>query len=126
MKRTLVRLFFLSIIGAAAGAQGGLTATLSAVQSQSSLTGTWQGQTPNGMSIKLVLTAKDTVLTGTLDREGEVSPLSDGTITKNTFSFKATLGGETETIEGTWENDEIKAWLARQGPERTVVLKRVK
>ena len=94
--------------------------------SQATLTGTWQGQTPNGMNVKLVLTAKGDALTGTLDREGEVSTISEGTIVKNTFSFKATLGGEAETIEGTWENDEIKAWLARQGPERTVVLKRVK
>ena len=102
-----------------------LALTLGAMP-QSSLTGTWQGQTPNGMNIKLVLAAKDTVLTGTLEREGEVSALSEGTINKNAFSFKATLGGEVETIEGTWENDEVKAWLARQGPERTVVLKRVK
>ena len=94
--------------------------------SQATLTGTWQGQTPNGMSVKLVLTAKGDTLTGTLERAGEVSTISEGTIVKNTFSFKTTLGGETETIEGTWENDELKAWLARQGPERTVVLKRVK
>jgi hypothetical protein len=94
--------------------------------SETTLAGTWQGQTPNGMNVKLVLAAKGTALTGTLDREGEVSTISEGTIVKNTFSFKATLGGETETIEGTWENDEIKAWLARQGPERTVVLRRVK
>jgi len=89
------------------------------------LTGKWQGQTPNGMSLTLDLTANDRSLTGTLTREGEATPLSEGTVAKNAFSFKATLNGETETIEGTWANDEIKAWLTRQGPERAAVLKRV-
>ena len=91
-----------------------------------SLTGKWQGQTPNGMSLILDLVQKDQTLTGTLNREGESAPINDGKVSKNTFTFVASLSGTAETIEGTVENDDMKAWLARQGPERTAVLKRVK
>ena len=91
-----------------------------------SLTGKWQGQTPNGMSLILDLVQKDQALTGTVNREGESAPISNGKVSKNTFTFVATLSGTAETIEGTVENDDMKAWLTRQGPERTAVLKRVK
>lgn len=91
-----------------------------------SLTGRWQGQTPNGMSLILDLVEKDQVLTGTLNREGEAAPITDGKVSNNKFTFTSTLSGTTETIEGTVENNEMKAWLTRQGPERTAVLKRVK
>lgn len=96
-----------------------------AAQSDADLTGTWQGQTPNGMSLSLVLVQKGDTFTGTLTREGESTPVSEGKVSKNTFTFKATLGGETESIEGTFDKAEIKAWLTRQGPERTAVLKKV-
>ena len=89
------------------------------------LTGKWQGETPNGMSLALDLIASDRALSGTLTREGESTPISEGDVSKNTFTFKATIDGETETIDGTWENDQLKAWLTRQGPERTAMLKRV-
>ncbi len=91
-----------------------------------SLTGRWQGQTPNGMSLMLDLVQKDQTLTGTLNREGESAPISNGKVSKNTFTFMATLDGASETVEGTVETDDMKAWLTRQGPERTAVLKRVK
>lgn len=91
-----------------------------------SLTGKWQGQTPNGMSLILDLIQKDQTLTGTLNREGESAPINNGKVSKNTFTFVASLSGTAETIEGTVENDDMKAWLTRQGPERTAVLKRVK
>ena len=95
-------------------------------RAQTSLTGRWQGQTPNGMSLTLDLVQKDETLTGTINREGETIPISNGKVSKNTFTFTATLDGAAETIEGTVENDDMKAWLTRQGPERTAVLKRVK
>ena len=91
-----------------------------------SLTGRWQGQTPNGMSLVLDLVEKDQALTGTLNREGESAPINNGKVSKNTFTFDATLGGAAETIEGTVDNNDMKAWLTRQGPERAAVLKRVK
>jgi hypothetical protein len=93
---------------------------------QTSLTGRWQGQTPNGMSLTLDLVQRDETLTGTLNREGESIAISNGKVSKNTFTFVATLDGSTETIEGTVEKDDMKAWLTRQGPERAAVLKRVK
>jgi hypothetical protein len=105
--------------------RNGRTDAITLKRVKAGLTGKWQGQTPNGMSLTLDLTADDRSFRGTLTREGVIIPIADGTITKNTFTFKATLEGETETIEGTWENDQLKAWLTRQGPERTAVLTRV-
>ena len=102
----------------------GETVTLKRVTA-GTLTGKWQGQTPNGMTLVMDLTAKGQTLTGTLSRDGESAPIADGKISKNTFTFTGTLGGVPETIEGTVEGDTIKAWLTRQGPERTAVLKRV-
>jgi hypothetical protein len=106
--------------------RNGKVDALTLKRAATSLTGKWQGQTPNGMSLTLDLIQKDQTLTGTLNREGESAPISDGKVSKNTFTFVATLSGTAETIEGTVENDDMKAWLTRQGPERTAVLKRVK
>jgi hypothetical protein len=106
--------------------RNGKVDALTLKRAATSLTGKWQGQTPNGMSLTLDLIQKDQTLTGTLNREGESAPISNGKVSKNTFTFVATLSGTAETIEGTVENDDMKAWLTRQGPERTAVLKRVK
>jgi len=91
-----------------------------------SLTGRWQGQTPNGFSLTLDLVQKDQGLTGTFTRAGEAAPIISGKVSKNTFTFTATLDGAAETIEGTVDNNEMKAWLTRQGPDRAASLKRVK
>jgi hypothetical protein len=106
--------------------RNGKVDALTLKRAATSLTGKWQGQTPNGMSLTLDLIQKDQTLTGTLNREGESAPINNGKVSKNTFTFVATLSGTAETIEGTVENDDMKAWLTRQGPERTAVLKRVK
>jgi hypothetical protein len=50
------------------------------------------GETKNGSQIVLDLTAKETALTGTLTRNGEPTTITDGKVSKNTFTFKATLG----------------------------------
>jgi hypothetical protein len=105
--------------------RNGRTDVITLKRVQAGLVGKWQGQTPNGMSLTLDLTGDDRSFRGTLTREGETAPIADGTTSKNTFTFKVTIEGQTETIEGTWENDQLKAWLTRQGPERTAVLKRV-
>jgi hypothetical protein len=105
--------------------RNGRTDVITLKRVKAGLVGKWQGQTPNGMSLTLDLTGDDKSFRGTLTREGETSPITDGTSSKNTFTFKVTIEGETETIEGTWENDQLKAWLTRQGPERTAVLTRV-
>jgi hypothetical protein len=97
-----------------------------AEQGQGGLTGKWEGQTPNGASLLLALTATDTTVTGTVTRNDETSPITDGKVSKNTFSFKATLGEQTEALSGEWTGDQITIWLDRQGRDRAVILKRVK
>lgn len=92
---------------------------------QDGLSGRWEGETNTGAALALDLTAKGATLTGTLTRNGQNSPLSDGTVSEKTFAFKAKLGDQTEALSGELAGDEIKLWLDRQGPERAIVLKRV-
>lgn len=91
-----------------------------------SLTGKWQGQTSNGFTLMFDFVQKEQALTGTFTREGVSAPIAGGKVSKNTFTFSATIEGATETIEGTVENNDMKAWLTRQGPERAASLKRMK
>ena len=107
------------------GAAIGLVLT-AVVHAQATLTGKWQGETRNGSQIVLDLTATETALTGTLTRNGQPSTITDGKVSKNSFTFKATLGEEMEGFTGGLDGDQIKVWLDRQGPERAVVLNRVK
>jgi hypothetical protein len=97
-----------------------------AVQAQEKLTGKWAGETKNGSHIVLDLTATETALTGTLTRNEQTSPIAEGKVSKNTFTFKATLGDQTEALTGELAGDQISVWLDRQGPASAVVLKRVK
>jgi hypothetical protein len=88
------------------------------------LTGKWQGQTQNGTGIVLDLTATGTTLTGTLTRRDQTVTIAEGTVSKNRFTFRATLEDQTEAFTGELAGDELKVWLNRQGPERAAVLKR--
>jgi hypothetical protein len=106
--------------------RNGKVDALTLKRATTSLTGKWQGQTANGSSLMLDLVQKDQELTGTLTREGESAPITSGKVSKNTFTFTATLGGTAEAIEGTVDNNDMKAWLTRQGPDRAASLKRVK
>ena len=92
---------------------------------QATLTGQWQGETRAGSAIVLDLAVKGTVLTGTLTRNGESTPL-EGTVSKNTFTFKAKINDQTEGFSGELTGDELRVWLDRQGPSRAAVLQRVK
>ena len=116
MLRTLFTTALLIACAAIAGAQSG----------QSTMTGKWQGDTDGGAALLLDVTVKGETLTGTLTRNGQGTPLSEGKISKNTFSFKATLNERTEGFSGEYKGDEIRVWLDRQGPEKAVVLTRVK
>jgi len=102
-----------------------LTVT-AAPRAQSGLAGKWQGETDGGAAIVLDLTVAKEALTGTLTRDGQVSMLSDGKVSKNTFTFKATLGGKDESLSGEINGDELRLWLDRQGPSKAVVFTRVK
>jgi opacity protein-like surface antigen len=93
---------------------------------QPGLTGTWQGTTPNGFDLILDLAAKDTMLTGTFNRDGQSTRISDGKVSKNAFTFKLALDDKPEAFTGELVGDEIKLWMDRVGPARPVVLKRVK
>jgi hypothetical protein len=93
---------------------------------QATLTGQWQGETRAGSAIVLDLTVNGPVLTGTLTRNGESIPLSEGTVSKNTFTFKAKINDQTEGFSGELADDHINIWLDRQGAETAIVLKRVK
>jgi hypothetical protein len=95
------------------------------VHAESALTGKWQGQTPNGAELVLDLTATGTALTGTLTRNGQPATVTDGKVSKNTFTFKATMNDQTEGFTGEFARDEMRLWLDRQGREKAAVLKRV-
>jgi hypothetical protein len=110
---------FFSVVGMA------LLLTIVAA-AQAGLTGKWEGETGAGAPIVLDLTVKGKVLTGTLTRSGLSSPLSEGKVTKSTFTFKATLNGQIEGFSGELTGDRINVWLDRQGSTRAVVLKRAK
>ena len=116
MLRTLFATTLLLACAAIAGAQSG----------QSAMTGKWQGDTDGGAALLLDVTVKGETLTGTLTRNGQGSPLSEGKVAKNAFSFKATLNDRTEGFSGEHKGDEIRIWLDRQGPSKPVVLTRVK
>jgi hypothetical protein len=97
-----------------------------AAGAQDTLTGTWQGETRGGSAIVLDLTVKGTVLTGTLTRNGDSTPISEGTVSKNTFTFKATLSDQIEGLSGELVDNHINIWLDRQGADTAIVLTRVK
>src|SRR5262245_46921402 len=103
-----------------------LVAVLSVSAQQAALTGKWHGATNAGAELVLDLAAKEATLTGTLTRDGRTSTLSDGKISKNTFTFSAQLNDQAEKFAGEVAGDQIKIWLERQGPERAIMLKREK
>jgi hypothetical protein len=102
-----------------------LTIVLTAVlHAQATLTGKWEGKTKNGFQIVLDLTATETALAGTLTREGQPAKITDGKVSKKSFTFKALLGDQVEGFTGGLDGDQITVWMDRQGPVGTVILKR--
>jgi opacity protein-like surface antigen len=100
------------------------TTLAASARAQDALSGTWEGKTGSGAAIVLTLAVKDTALTGTLVRDGQSVPLSDGKVSKNTFTFKLTLNNETEGFSGERAENEIRIWIDRQGRESAIVLQR--
>jgi hypothetical protein len=72
----------------------------------------------------LDLTATETALAGTLTREGQPAKITDGKVSKKSFTFKALLGDQVEGFTGGLDGDQITVWMDRQGPVGTVILKR--
>jgi hypothetical protein len=97
-----------------------------ATHAQATLTGKWQGETRNGSAIALDITVKGDVLTGTFTRSEQSAPISEGKVAKNTFTFKSTINDQAVAFSGELAGEDIKIWMDQQGPERAIVLKRVK
>ena len=97
-----------------------------AAAAQSGLTGKWEGTTPNGATLALDLTVKDTALTGTLTRNDEKFTIADGKVKDNAFSFKATMNDKPEGFSGELKGNELRIWLERQGPENAITMTRAK
>jgi len=95
------------------------------IQAEPGLTGKWLGTTASGTEIILELAATETSLTGTLTRSGQTVTISDGKVSKDTFTFKALVNDQAEAFTGKLAGDEVKVWLNRQGPNRAALLKRV-
>ena len=96
------------------------------LHAQGALTGQWQGQTPNGASILMELTAKGSDLTGTMTVGPQKSAIEGGKISKNTFTFSVAMGGGTEGFTGEIAGDDMKMWMDDRGPSAAITLKRVK
>jgi hypothetical protein len=97
----------------------------SVVRAQSAITGKWQGKTPNGFQMELDLAATPQALAGTFTRNGESIAITDGKVSKNTFTFKVTMNDQIQGFTGEIDGDQIKVWMDRQGPSAAAVLKRV-
>jgi hypothetical protein len=95
------------------------------VYTRAALTGKWQGETKSGVTIILDLTSVKTALTGTLTYNGQPSTITDGEVSKNTFTFKATIDDQIEGFSGELDGDQITFWPNRLGRQRATVLKRV-
>ena len=96
------------------------------VQAQAALTGKWEGKTKSGNQVVLDLVATKTTLTGTLTESGQALTITDGKVSKNTFTFTVSLGDRTEAFTGEVTGDQMTVWIDRQGRENAAVLKRVK
>jgi hypothetical protein len=105
----------------------GLTLAVAAmVVAQTTYEGKWQGTTNTGAEVVLDLAVKDAALTGTLTRNGQATPLTEGKVSKDTITFKAKLNEQVEGLSGVRSGEQLKVWLDRQGPETAVIFTRVK
>lgn len=93
---------------------------------QATLTGTWQGELPNGVQVVLDVTAKGASLMGTLTEGEETAAITEGTVSKNTFTFLAMLDGRNDAFTGEIGDEQVRLWPDRAGPERAIILKRAK
>ena len=98
------------------------------VTAQTALTGKWQGKTGgSGQAVVLDVTVKGSALTGTLTVNGETSEVSEGKVSKNTFTFKATVEGRAnEGFTGEVGTDQVRLWPDSLGADRAVVLTRAR
>jgi hypothetical protein len=96
------------------------------LSAQTGLTGKWQGKTPMGSDVLLDLSVEQETLNGTLTIRGETETITDGKVSKNTFTFKVTHDDQTQAFTGEFGGSEVKLWTDRVGSASAAVLKRVK
>lgn len=94
------------------------------VAAQQGLSGKWEGLTPNRAPLVLDLAVKGPDVSGTMTVGEEKSPVENGRISKNRFTFRVAMGGGAEAFTGELAGDEIKIWMDDRGPAAAVTLKR--
>src|SRR5687767_14696907 len=78
---------------------------------QQTVTGRWEGVTPNRAPILLELAAKGADLTGTMNVGDEKAPIENGKTSKNGFTFRVAMGGGVEAFTGELAGGEMKLWM---------------
>jgi hypothetical protein len=94
------------------------------IHAEGGLTGKWQGTTESGRSVLLDLKVKGKQLTGTLTLAQQSANITEGTVEKKAFSFKATVDNRTITLTGRLVAEDIE--LTVPDVANPLTLKRVK
>ncbi|MGH9351637.1 MAG: hypothetical protein ACRD2G_05690 [Terriglobia bacterium] len=106
---------------------GVLIATFAVVSLAADLNGRWEGtfSTPNG-DIQLAFNFKvdGAKLTGTVETPNGDTPISDGKVNGDSFSFKVQVGDNEITHEGTLSGDTIQMKVEGPWGSSQVTLKR--
>lgn len=106
---------------------GVLIVMFAAVSLAADLNGRWEGtfSTPNG-DIQLTFNFKvdGAKLTGTVETPNGDTPITDGKVNGDSFSFKVQVGDGEITHEGTISGDTIQMKVEGQGFNTQVTLKR--
>ena len=99
--------------------------TLPAVLSAQQVAGVWEGQTPSRQPVRLELATKGADLTGTMTVGEQKEPITNGKVSKNTFTFSVAMGGGTEAFTGeVTDAQQAKMWMDDRGPAAAITLKR--
>jgi len=91
---------------------------------QQQLTGKWEGLTPNRAPIVLDLAAKGADVSGTMTVGEQKSPIENGKVSKNRFTFSVAMGGGAEAFTGELADGQIRIWMDDRGPGAAITLKR--
>lgn len=94
------------------------------VAQQQNLTGHWKGAV-GGSELMLELTADGTALTGTMQTPMGQTPITDGMIMGDEFSFRLSFDGNDIINKGHIEGDKITLKAEFQGQPMEVTLERV-
>jgi hypothetical protein len=110
-------------IGSASSAAGGQAAR-SPGGTPDTLTGTWR--TANGV-LELVLTASDTLVTGTIKhRQSETITIQGGKRSNAKFTFTAIVNFQPEGFTGELRGDTLRLHQDRFPPQEVFILRRVR